>query len=210
MAALAGALYLHLARAEATDIPDDVAPDPAAVDALLSGENFCGLNLLLIVTRLKPGWFRRLTLRGVFWLTGQALARSGRPGFLGDVGVVHFARWLVLPGTDQLLFASNYDGAWDSYLEDFIDLVPYGATAIWTNCQGFPRTRLLFEDGAADGDRFRRYVRRKQIPTAFWYAAYPDLTLEQIRTNAAIRRGIADAHTEAEARAWLSLFGAPR
>lgn len=206
---LGGILYYRLMGAEATDIPDDIAPDPDRVRAVMDGENRCGLNLLFAVATVKPGLFRRLMLRLAFWVTGQALARSGRPGFLGDVGSVHFARWLLLPGTDQLVFASNYDGAWESYLEDFVDLVPYGPTAIWSNCRGFPRTRLLFGEGAKDGDRFRRWVRRQQLPTGFWYAAYPDLTLERMRINAQIRLGIASAQTEQEARAWLASFGAP-
>lgn len=202
-------LFYRLRQAEATEEADNIAPDPAHVAAVMSGENFGGLNLLVAVTRLKPGWFRTLTLRFALWFTGQTLARSGIPGFLGDVGTVQFARWIVLPGTDKLAFVSNYDGAWESYLEDFIQLVADGVTAIWTSSRGFLRTHLLFGDGARDGNRFRRYVRRFQIATGFWYAAYPDLTLEQMRVNARIRLGIASAQTEQEAQAWLSLFSAP-
>jgi hypothetical protein len=201
--------YGHLRRIEASDEPDDIAPDPTAVAALMAGENHCSLNHLVVVTQLKPGVFRRLTLRAVLWVTSQALARSGRPGFLGELASVHYARWILLRGTDQLVFFSNYDGSWEHYLEEFIDLVPYALTSIWSNCRGFPRTRLLFGLGAADGDRFRRWVRRRQIPTPFWYAAYPELTLSRIRVNARIRLGIATAKTRREAGAWLALFGAP-
>jgi len=208
LALAAGSAFLRLRREEANDTPEDRAPNPDKVRAVMDKENQHQLNLLIAVTPIKCGWFRRLTLRGALWVTGQALARSGRAGFLGDVGVVQYARWLLLPGTRQVVFLSNYDGSWESYLEDFVNLVPYGPTAIWSNCLGFPRTRLLFGAGAADGDRFRRWVRRHQIPTAFWYAAYPDLPLGRIRTNAAIRKGIAAARTDTEARAWLALFGA--
>jgi hypothetical protein len=204
-----GLVFLRLWWAERTDLPVDIAPNPDEVGEVMDGENRRALNLLVAVAPMKPGWFRRLTLRGAMWLTSQALARSGIRGSLGGVSVVQYARWILLPGTDQLVFLSNYDGAWESYLEDFIDLVPYGPTAIWTNCQGFPRTKWLFGQGAADGDRFRRWVRRQQIPTAFWYAAYPDLTLERIRINAQIRLGIAAARNDADAQAWLALFGAP-
>jgi len=207
---LAAVLLVLVRRAEKTDIPEDVAPSPQHVAEVMDGENHVTLNLLIVVTRLKPGWLRRFTLRAGFWVTSAALARIGVPGWLGDVGVVQFARWVLLPGTDQLVFASNYDGAWESYLEDFVELVAYGVTAVWTNCRGFPKTFLLFWKGAKDSDRFRRYVRRYQIATGFWYAAFPDLTLVQMRTNAAIRLGIAGAQTEQEAQAWLDLFSAPR
>ena len=77
----------------------------------------------------------------------------GAPGFLGKNGVIHFARWMRLPGTTQLLFWSNYDGTWESYVADFIADAPTGVTAIWSNCRGFPRAKGLFGGGAQDRDR---------------------------------------------------------
>ena len=41
----------------------------------------------------------------------------------------------------------------------------------------------------------------------FWYSAYPDLTTERIRINAAIRQGLASAESEADAADWLACFG---
>jgi Dyp-type peroxidase family len=109
------------------------------------------------------------------------------------------------------LFFSNYGGSWESYLEDFITKAHAGLTAVWSNTIGFPRTRFLFLQGATDGDRFKRWARAKQVPTYFWYSAYPNVTTSNIRNNAMIRQGLAGASTEEEARDWLSLFGsAPR
>ena len=102
--------------------------------------------------------------------------------------------------TRDLLFLSNYGGSWESYLEDFITKAHTGLTGIWSNTVGFPRTTNLFQDGATDGERFKRWARRQQVPTGFWYSAYPDLTTANIRTNAAIRQGLAAAMTEDEAQ----------
>ncbi|MGH7073048.1 MAG: hypothetical protein ACREFD_02460 [Stellaceae bacterium] len=65
----------------------------------------------------------------------------------------------------------------------------------------------MFNAGATDGDRLRRWTRRQQRPTLVWYSAYPQLTLPRIRTNAAIRQGITGAVTEAAAKDWLACFG---
>src|SRR5438552_3067458 len=138
-------------------------------------------------------------------LLADAPYRS-RPGFLSNIGTIHFARWILLPGTDKLLFFSNYTGSWESYLEDFILRAHEGLTGIWSNTQGFPRTKNLVQDGAKDGDRFKRWARRQQHPTRFWYAAYPALTTLRVRTNAAIRDGFATASTEADAARWLVHF----
>ena len=77
------------------------------------------------------------------------LPRSKKEGIepigevLGKNGVIHFARWMRLPGTDQLLFFSNYDGSWESYLEDFITRAHQGQSAAWSHGVGFPATRFL-------------------------------------------------------------------
>lgn len=208
VAALGGCLA-RLRRLEETDIPNDAAPDAGHVRDVMDRENFYPKNLLVNVTELKPGWLRRQALRAAFLVVGQLVAKKFRPGLLANLGTIHSARWVLLPGArPQLLFLSNYDGALESYLEDFIQMAPQGVTAIWSNTKGFMRTRWLFAGGAADGDRLRRYVLRHQQPARFWYCAYPSLTTTRIRANAAICRGIASARTEEAAQAWLACFGA--
>ncbi|MDQ4086776.1 MAG: hypothetical protein M3177_01985, partial [Pseudomonadota bacterium] len=106
-----------------------------------------------------------------------------------------------------LIFFSNYGGSWESYLVDFITKAHSGLTAVWSNTEGFPRASNLFLEGATDGEPFKRWARRQQRPTAFWYSAYPSLTTDRIRSNAAIRQGLAAASTEDEAKAWLANLG---
>ncbi len=206
LAAFFGAILLRLRRLEEKDLVEDRTPSSPEVEKLMKVENFCAQNHLASVSRLKPGLLRRLTLRLAFIVVG-----TGRfvcaPGFLGKNGVIHFARWMRLPGTDQLLFLSNYDGTWESYVADFIADAPTGVSGIWSNCVGFPRTHYLFGGGAANRDRLVRWARRQQHPTIFWYSAYRDLTAERIRTNAAIRQGLASADSDADARDWFALFG---
>jgi deferrochelatase/peroxidase EfeB len=202
-----GGAYAILRRKEAADVPEDLPPSTALVEEIMKRENFGAQNHLAATSTLKPGRFRRMTLRLGLWFAGQLAAHFSAPGFLGTTGVIHFARWIVLPGTDKLLFRSNFDGTWERYLEDFIELAYNGVNGIWSNTVGFPRTRSLFSGGARDGDRLRRWTRRQQLPTLVWYSAYPQLTLPRIQTNAAIRQGIASAVTEADAADWLACFG---
>ncbi len=203
--------YRYLRRLEKSDPAKDLPPDPDAVGRIMETEGMCAQGLLLSVSTMKPERLRRLTLRFAFWSIATIGPRQYRPGFLGPIGVIHFARWFLLPGTDRLFFWSNYDGAWESYVEDFIQLAHEGVTAIWSNTRDFPKTQKLFQRGAQDGDRLRRWARRQMQRPLFWYSAYPDLTLERIRANAAIRQGVATARTEQEAEDWLANFGsAPR
>ena len=111
------------------------------------------------------------------------------------------------PARDKLIFQANYDGSWESYLEDFIMKAHQGQTAAWSNGVGFPRTKWLIKEGAQDGDRFKRWVRRQQVIAQFWYSRFSKLTTDQIRTNALIHDGLARATTDTAARAWLDCFG---
>ena len=201
------ALYLAIRRAEGTDIPDDLPPSAERVGEYMKREGHAAQSHLAAASTLKPGSLRYLTLRLGLWFAGILAAHFSRPGFLGSTGVIHFARWILLPGTGKLLFMSNYDGVWESYLEDFIERASQGVTGIWGNTVGFPKSENLIFKGADDGDRLRRWTRRQQRTTWFWYTAYPDLTLSRIRVNAAIRQGISQAKSEADAVDWLSCFG---
>ena len=44
------------------------------------------------------------------------------------------------------------------------------------------------------------------IRTSFWFSAYPDISTDNVRTNALIRRGLALSESDEEASRWLSLF----
>lgn len=202
------ALSVALNRAEARDVPSGDLPPFARYEAVVERENRLGTqNHLTGLSVMKAGWLRRLALRVTFFVIRFAAVYVFRPGYLGGINTIHFARWVLLPGTDRLVFFSNYGGSWESYLEDFITKAHYGLTGVWSNTLGFPRSRYLFRDGASDGDRFKRWARNQQIPTLFWYCAYPGLDTRRIRINSAIRQGLVRADTEQEARDWLANFG---
>ncbi len=204
---LLGFFYASLRKAERANQPDDSLPDAATLDAVMLHENNTPQNHLAGISRMQGGWVRYFTLRIAFWIIGQMAQHIYKPGYLAEIGTIHFARWVLLPKTNKLLFFSNYGGSWESYLEDFITKAANGLTGAWSNTVGFPKSWNLFQGGAVDGDRFKRWARRQQQPTRFWYSAYPHLTTSRVRTNAAIRQGLATASTPDEATALLSLFG---
>ncbi|TIQ35396.1 MAG: cytochrome P450 [Mesorhizobium sp.] len=205
-AALLGACFWALRYLEDKDRPETASIDISTLSEILAKEDHAAQNNLTAISTMKPGILRRLALRLAFYLISIGAQKAFRPGFLNTINTIHFARWILLPGTDKLMFFSNYGGSWESYLEDFIAKAAPGLTGVWSNTKGYPRTRWLFLDGARDGDRFKRWARRQQVPTLFWYSAYPDLNTRRIRINSRIRRGIASAVGN-EARDWLSLFG---
>ncbi|MDP9412837.1 MAG: Dyp-type peroxidase [Pseudomonadota bacterium] len=207
--AVIGALASILRLQERKDEVDERAPDFAHMKRLAAREDAPGYeqNHIIAVMPLKPGRFRKLVFAFALWGIKQSVKFWFRPGFVVTMGTIHYAKWFRVPGTQQFVFLSNYDGNWESYLEDFITRAHWGQTAAWSNGQGFPRTRFLIFEGAKDGDRFKRWVRRQQQVSRFWYSRFPELTTRQIRNNAIIEDGLANAVSDTDARRWLACFG---
>ena len=189
--------------------PRDIDPNPEAISEIMRREDRCAQNHMTAVSTLTSNFFRGRVSLVLALAAVERLIKTVvfEPGFLASIGTIHFAQWVRLPGTRKLVFLSNYDGSWQSYLEDFITKASAGLTGVWSNTADFPKTKWLFQKGAADGDQFKRWARRQQIPTGFWYSAYPDLTALQIRNNVKIRQGVETATSLSEAQAWLALFG---
>jgi hypothetical protein len=134
------------------------------------------------------------------------VARIATKGKLSGIPSIHFAHWSVINEGKQMLFLSNYDGSWISYLDDFIDKAATGLTGIWSNSFGFPCTRFLVLDGARDELRFKAYSRNHQVASRVWYSAYRDLTVQNIDKDSKIREGIPKTLSKTETEAWLKLF----
>ncbi len=162
-------------------------------------------NHMCSITSVKPGRFRRVTLRGVLWLV-NLIARTSDKGELRGIPSIHFAHWSLIDNGRRLLFVSNFDGSWENYLDDFIDKASSGLTAIWSNTVDFPVTNWLVKDGARDGSRFKAIARAKQIKTNVWYSAYKPLTVQTIDNNSSIREDLFTSLDEAATRDWVRRF----
>ena len=160
-------------------------------------------NQLSNVTEIKPGWFRLLALKIVLSAIAYLAHFLYNKGKLGEIPTIHFARWIIIDKGKRLLFLSNYDGSWESYLGDFVDKAATGLTAIWSNTIGYPKTRMLVLKGARDEQRFKSFTRNNQVATNVWYSAYPDLTVTNVTNNTALQKGLTSNLTEKETEEWL-------
>ncbi|WP_426668944.1 hypothetical protein ACPPVU_22300 [Mucilaginibacter sp. McL0603] len=198
------ALILILRHKEKTDQPKKDPASLSHVDALMTTENQIAQNHLASITDIKPGKFRLYTLKFVLFAV-NTVARIANKGKLSGIPSIHFAHWSII-NNKQLLFLSNFDGSWSSYLDDFIDKASPGLTGVWTNAVGFPETRFLILDGARDELRFKAFARNMQIPSLVWYSAYPDLTVQNIDKDSAIREDMWTDLSETDTKTWLKHF----
>jgi hypothetical protein len=162
-------------------------------------------NHFASITIVKPGTFRRITLRGVLWVA-NLIARTSDKGELSGIPSIHFAHWSLIDNGRRLLFLSNFDGSWENYLDDFIDKASTGLTGIWTNTIDFPKTSWLVKEGARDGSRFKAQARDKQTYTNVWYSAYKQLTVQTIDNNSQIRENLFTSLDDTAMRDWLRRF----
>ena len=180
-------------------------PSVSDIEVLIKTENRFTQNHLANITNIKPGMFRLILLKVVLF-GANLLARTSTKGKLSGIPSIHFAHWSIINHNTQLLFLSNFDGSWSSYLDDFIDKAAKGLTGIWSNTQGFPYTKFLVRDGARDEIQFKAYARNHQVASLVWYSAYRDLTVQNIDKDSEIREKLFSPLSEIETIEWLKLF----
>ena len=200
---LLGAL-LWIRFLEKRDPPQDApVQDPAVLRAMAQREDKIAQNHMGSVVHLKPGVLRAIVVRVALLGLGLVLRVVARDGYLGSMRTIHFAHWFIASNGGRLVFFSNFDGSWESYLDDFIEKAHMGLTLAWTSGVGFPPTRYLVLDGATQGRKFKAWARHSMAESLFWYSAYTSFTVNQIERQACVADGLRKPFlTQQEAEKW--------
>lgn len=198
-------VLIWLRRLERSDPEILPRPDDARIADLGRYEDHDVTNPFSAFGDVKPGIFRRvITTIALYLLNYSARHIFGR-GYLTRVQTIHFARWVFVDRKRRVMFCSNYDGALESYMDDFVNKVAWGLNLVFSNGVGYPSTRFLIKNGAEQEAKFKRYLRNRQLPTQVWYKAYPGLTARDLARNGEIRKGLEKRPNGAKAlRNWLS------
>ncbi len=197
----------QLRRREKQDPEITPRPELSHVKRLADLEDHDVTNQFSALGSVKPGLFRRWTVTFLVWILDYGARHIFNRGHLTRVNTIHFARWVLLDNKQRLFFASNYDGSLESYMDDFINKVAWGLNLVFSNGVGYPRTNWLILDGAKDEQKFKRYIRRHELPTEVWYNAHPGLTAFDMERNSRIREGIQQVFMrDDEIQEWLKLL----
>src|SRR3954468_10094016 len=72
----------------------------------------------LVMVKIKPGQADSLrqTIAG---LSNEFMTGTEGRDALKDIGTLHDARYAIFDDDTRLLFASVFDGSWDTYIDDF-------------------------------------------------------------------------------------------
>ena len=167
-------------------------------------EDWIVQNHMGSVVLVKPGVLRTLLVRIGHLGLGLFVRATATNGYLGSMRTIHFAHWAFINNNSRLLFFSNFDHSWDSYLDDFIEKAHIGLTMAWSCSVGFPQTRFLILEGATHGRKFKNWGLSTRAVSRFWYSAYPLLSVNQIERNHRIAGSLAaQAISDTEATTWM-------
>jgi len=200
-------VVLRIRSLEKTDPVFAPRPDPKYDQLLADQEDHEVTNQFTAMGSLKPGLARKWVMRYILLVIDWTARHIYTEGRLARVRTIHFARWVYLDGGKRVVFASNYDGSRESYMDDFINKTFFGLNVVFSNGIGYPTTRWLLSEGALDEQKFKYFLRRHQLPTDVWYNAHPSMTAVELERNGRIRRGLeAAALSEQAAREWVQLL----
>lgn len=136
---------------------------------------------LTVIAPLKEGGAERL--KEILKIAGGNLKGATR------VGTLHDLRFVFLDDDTRVLFCTAYDGDWDPYIDDFATKIPELMDILFGSVEGWP--------GIKDPS-VKQFIIDHQITAAGWYVGIPHLTIQDIRRQDRIVKGINKALDEAQ------------
>jgi len=128
------------------------------------GKQSGNVSELTAIAPLKPGGAERL--RRIFELTNGNMDGAQR------VSTLHDMRFVFFDDDTRILFATTYDGDWDTYINDFATKIPELMDLLFANIEGWP--------GIAS-PQVKDFIAGHQIDAAGWFVANPQVTVVDVR-----------------------------
>lgn len=129
-----------------------------------AGKQSGNVSELTAIASLKPGGAERL--RRIFDLTHGNMDGAQR------VSTLHDMRFVFFDDDTRILFATAYDGDWDSYINDFATKIPGLMDLLFANVEGWP---------GIDSPAVKDFIADHQIDAAGWFVANPQVTVVDVR-----------------------------
>lgn len=129
-----------------------------------AGARSGNVSELTAIADLRPGGADRL--RRIFGLTGGDFDGAKR------VSTLHNMRFVFLDDDTRVLFATAYDGDWDTYIDDFATKIPELMDLLFANVEGWP---------GIDSPKVKDFIADHQIDAAAWFVANPQVTVVDVR-----------------------------
>lgn len=122
-------------------------------------------NEFTIICKLKPGGAERMRklLDGGF--TGERQKNTDR------IATVHDLRFVIFDNDTRVIFASTFDGTWESYIDDFATIIPDEIDLLFHECVGYP---------GIHSPNIKDWIVSQQVSAVAFYSAYPDASVRDV------------------------------
>jgi hypothetical protein len=133
-------------------------------------------NEFTVILPLKPGGAQRM--REMFaGFTGDRQQNTDR------IGTVHDLRFVIFDNDTRCIFASTFDGDWESYINDFATMIPDEIDLLFHETVGYPGIR---------SPKIKDFIASHQVSAMAFYSAYPDASVRDIWKALKIKNALDD------------------
>lgn len=139
---------------------------------------------LTAIAKVKPGGADRL--RRIFDLTNGNMDGAQR------VSTLHDMRFVFFDDDTRILFATTYDGDWDTYINDFATKIPGLMDLLFANVEGWP---------GIDSPKVKDFIADHQIDASGWFVANPQVTVVDTRRYQRMEHALEDFLEKSRANA---------
>lgn len=122
-------------------------------------------NEFTLISKLKPGGAERIRKLLADGFTGERQKNTDR------IATVHDLRFVVFDDDTRIIFASTFDGEWESYINDFATILPDEIDLLFNEFAGYP--------GIHSPD-IKDWIVKQQVTAVGFYSAYPDASVRDV------------------------------
>jgi hypothetical protein len=122
-------------------------------------------NEFTLICALKPGGAERMRKLLADGFTGERQKNTDR------IATVHDLRFVIFDNDTRVIFASTFDGDWESYINDFGTILPDEIDLLFHECAGYP---------GIHSPEIKDWIVKQQVTAVGFYSAYPDASVRKI------------------------------
>ena len=130
-----------------------------------------------LIMNLKPGGAERLRKK----LASDSRFGNQNQVFADRVGTLHDMRFTIFDNDTRLLFASTFDGDWDTYIDDFAARIPDLIDVAFGEVDDYPGIKH---------PNVKDFIVKHQVTSTYFYSAYPDASVRDVWKAMKIKGGL--------------------
>ena len=122
-------------------------------------------NEFTLVCSLKPDGAERMRKLLADGFTGERQKNTDR------IATVHDLRFVIFDNDTRVIFASTFDGDWESYISDFATILPDEIDLLFHECAGYP---------GVHSPEIKDWIVKQQVTALAFYSAYPEASVRDV------------------------------